>query len=79
MREWLKEKRDILGVSQNEVASNCSITRAYYTTIENGTRNPSVKVAMSIASFLGFNWIYFFEEKGNETTPIDNRNVSYRH
>ncbi|XRJ97304.1 helix-turn-helix domain-containing protein [Latilactobacillus sakei] len=76
MREWLKGKRDTLGVSQNEVASNCSITRAYYTAIENGTRNPSVKVAMSIASFLGFNWIYFFEEKGNELTRINDNNVS---
>lgn len=34
--------------------------------IERGKRNPSVKVAKSIAETLKFDWTIFFNEKCNE-------------
>ncbi|MNC80711.1 hypothetical protein D3C75_1336100 [compost metagenome] len=35
--------------------------------IENGTRRPSVDVAMKIGNVLEFDWTIFFGNKGNET------------
>ncbi|USK56355.1 helix-turn-helix transcriptional regulator [Cytobacillus solani] len=61
MRTWLKEKRELLDLTHEEVAIQSGIQRAYYTMIENGTRNPSVDVAKKIAGVIGFNWIIFFE------------------
>lgn len=65
MRDWLKNKRELLGLTQEEVASRADIKRAYYTMIESGTRNPSVKVAKMIADEMNFSWTIFF---GNEVT-----------
>jgi len=59
-------------MTQEDVAKLANIDRAYYTMIENGTRNPSVRVAKRIALALGFPWTIFFEEQGDETTPASN-------
>ncbi|WP_236782031.1 helix-turn-helix transcriptional regulator [Aneurinibacillus thermoaerophilus] len=55
-------------MTQEEVAKAANIQRAYYTMIENGTRNPSVVVAKRIGAVLGVDWTYFFKHKSNETT-----------
>ncbi|MDK1718686.1 helix-turn-helix transcriptional regulator [Dellaglioa algida] len=60
MRTWLKEKRTIKGMTQQEVADKSGIKRAYYTAIENGTRRPSPEVAQGIAKTLKFKWVIFF-------------------
>lgn len=57
--EVLKERRDLLGYSQQEVANKAGIERSYYTKIENGLR-PSVKVAQSLGKVLGLDWTIFF-------------------
>ncbi|KIL37964.1 hypothetical protein SD70_29720 [Gordoniibacillus kamchatkensis] len=62
MNEWLAEKRNIKGLTHEQVAELAGIERSYYTKIENGL-TPSVKVAKSIAAVLDFNWIIFFEAK----------------
>jgi transcriptional regulator with XRE-family HTH domain len=67
MRVWLKELRLQQGFTQDEVAKDSGIKRAYYTMIEQGNRNPSVSVAKSIADSLGFDWTIFFDNKCNET------------
>jgi transcriptional regulator with XRE-family HTH domain len=66
-RLWLKELRLQQGYTQDEVAIESGIKRAYYTMIEQGNRNPSVSVAKSIAGSLGFDWTIFFDNKCNET------------
>ncbi|MCO7124769.1 helix-turn-helix transcriptional regulator [Sporolactobacillus shoreicorticis] len=63
MREWLRSKREFLGLTQEEIASRAHIQRAYYTMIESGRRNQSVKVAQMIAMELNFNWIIFLNFK----------------
>lgn len=67
MREWLQKIRIDKKLTHDDVATAAKIKRAYYTMIENGTRNPSVDVAKKIASFLGFNWTIFYEYQCNET------------
>lgn len=65
-RIWLKEIRDKKGLSQEDVANQSNIERPYYTMIEQGKRNPSVKVAKNIANTLDFNWTIFFNDRCNE-------------
>ncbi|TCJ01337.1 helix-turn-helix transcriptional regulator [Cytobacillus praedii] len=60
-RNWLLQKRTAAKMTQEEVAVQAEIQRPYYTQIESGVRNPSVKVAKKIASILNFEWILFFE------------------
>lgn len=57
----LKERRNLLGYSQQDVADKTGIERSYYSKIENGLK-PSVKVAQSLGEVLGFNWTIFFTE-----------------
>ncbi|MGD6940969.1 helix-turn-helix domain-containing protein [Cytobacillus gottheilii] len=65
LRKWLKDKRESIGLTHEEVAAESGIQRAYYTMIENGTRNPSVEVSKKIANVIGFSWTIFFENKSN--------------
>ena len=57
------------GLTQEEIARNTGINRSYYGLIENGNRNPSLKVAIRIAGFLNvklkeiFTDEMFFSEK----------------
>ena len=61
MREWLLEMRKGVGITQEHIATKCSITRQYYSMIEKGERVPSVETAQAIANVLGFKWTRFFE------------------
>ena len=60
MREWLIKIRIENKKSQNELAKLCNITDSFYCMIENGKRNPSIKVAKLIAKNLNFEWTNFF-------------------
>lgn len=57
-RDWLVTLRD--GMPQHEVAALCELSQSYYSWLETGKRNPSVKVAKKIANVLKFDWTNFF-------------------
>jgi transcriptional regulator with XRE-family HTH domain len=61
--DWLKTKRNDKGLTQNQVAEKCAISRSYYTHIEKGAKTPTVPVAKLIGATLGFNWTVFFEDE----------------
>ena len=63
MRTWLKKIREGKGLTMSVVAKDSEIAECYYSQIENGTRNASVKVAKRIAKALGFSWQKFFEDE----------------
>ncbi len=63
-RDWLVDARGEL--THEEVANQVGIKRQYYSMIENGSRDPSVKVAKKIAAVLNVDWTLFFRDKGNE-------------
>lgn len=69
MRVWLKEIRLSKHLTQQEVADQAGVQRAYYTMVESGARTPSVAFAKSIGKTLGFNWTIFFDNQSNETLP----------
>jgi DNA-binding XRE family transcriptional regulator len=60
-REWLvnlrKEK------TQQNVADHIGTTRQAISHIEQGFRNPSIKMAQNIAAMLEFPWEWFYDEK----------------
>ena len=64
-RHWLIQARGNL--SQAEVAEKVNITQQAYSAIENGVRNPSVRLAKEIAKVMGFDWTKFY----NEEPPIN--------
>jgi putative transcriptional regulator len=63
MRRWLKEKRMIQGLTQEDVAESAGIARTTYAMIEQGERDPSVSTAKNIAKTLKFKWTNFFDDK----------------
>lgn len=68
MNDWLTNLRNKKELTQDEVAKLAEMPRTTYSSIEQGRRRPSVENAMRIASVLGFDWTYFFENKVRETT-----------
>ncbi|MBE6598731.1 MAG: helix-turn-helix transcriptional regulator [Ruminococcaceae bacterium] len=62
MREWLKEIRKKLGLSQHEAAKAAGISQSYYAAVEIGTRNVPVSTAKKIAAALGFAWTEFYKD-----------------
>lgn len=74
LRNWLKNIRKEQGLTQDEVASKAFINRAFYTQIENGSRNPSFEVARNIAKILGFSSLAFFTEEFSEPFHLAMKN-----
>lgn len=56
----LKELRRKNGVTQQQVADACEVTRATITMIEIGKNQPSVKLAKRLAAYFGVEWTIFF-------------------
>lgn len=61
-REWLIHLRKSRKWTQEEVAEKSFIDRAYYAQIENGKRDPSFNVVLSLSKTLGFEPEVFFQE-----------------
>lgn len=59
-RIWLKDLRKKRNLTQAAVSKRASISRAYYTEIENGIKTPSPIVAQKLSIVLGFDWTKFF-------------------
>ncbi|MDE5413227.1 helix-turn-helix domain-containing protein [Alkalihalobacterium chitinilyticum] len=74
MRDWLKNVRKERGLTQEEVASSAFINRAFYTQIENGSRNPSFEVAKNIATILGISPSAFYTNEFSEPFQLALRN-----
>jgi putative transcriptional regulator len=68
VRDWLILKRKTKKLTQLQVAVQAGISRAYYAQIELNQRNPSVRVARSIACLLDFTWPRFYDFK-EESRP----------
>ena len=60
MRDWLVRLRG--DETQTAVAQKARLSQNFYSDVENGVRNPSVRTAKRIAEVLGFSWTKFFEE-----------------
>lgn len=61
VRDWLVQLRG--NETQTAVAQRARLSQNFYSNVENGVRNPSVRTAKRIAEALGFSWTKFFEEE----------------
>lgn len=57
-------------MSHEAVAKACKISRAAYTNIENGKRNPSPPLAQKIGKVLGFDWTLFYTKWNKKKRPV---------
>jgi putative transcriptional regulator len=62
-RYKLIDRRKKLNLSQKEVAKRSKISRSYYGLIENGSRNPSYKIANNIARAVNENIEQLFTDE----------------
>ncbi|HBP38661.1 MAG TPA: transcriptional regulator [Clostridiales bacterium] len=62
MRKWLVDRRKNRGMTQMDIAAKAGISRAYYTQLETGQRDPSIKVAIRLAEILDLEWTWFYEK-----------------
>lgn len=53
-RDWLKDLRKEKGLTVRKIAPMVGISFSHYNDIENGRRNPSLKVAIKMSDFLEF-------------------------
>ncbi len=49
----LKSRREVMGITQGELAKMVGVRRETIVHLENGRYNPSLKLAMDIAKILG--------------------------
>lgn len=56
----IQDRRKELGLSQKQIANKCGIKQGYYSRIERGIHNPSVKLAKKLANILQISWTEFF-------------------
>lgn len=70
-REWLKKLRKEAGYTQAKLAKRVGISRSTYSMYEQGRRDPSIHVAIKIASLLKFSWTDFFESKIYNMCQVD--------
>ena len=69
---YLKQLRNKRGLSQAEVASRLAISRAAYTNIENGKRDPDTQTLINLADLLGVSMDAIFGRDSHmpsETVP----------
>ena len=61
MREYIIQKRKVIGMSQKDAAAKVGISQPSYCDIEHGKINPSIKTAKAIGELLGVDWTKLFE------------------
>ncbi len=62
----IKEMRNQKGLTQNELADRCELTKGYISQLENNLNSPSIATLTDILSALGSNLSEFFREETEE-------------
>lgn len=62
----IKQMRNQLGLTQEELANRCELTKGYISQLENDLNSPSIATLTDILSALGSNLSEFFREETEE-------------
>ena len=62
----IKQMRNQKGLTQNELADRCELTKGYISQLENNLNSPSIATLTDILSALGSNLAEFFQEETEE-------------
>lgn len=72
MRDWMKARRESLGMSQGALADRIGVTQQEISRVEVGRHSLRVKTAKAIANALDVQWEWFYDPptapKGNSGT-----------
>lgn len=60
MQFCLKDIREAMNLTQEQLAKKIGISQNYYSLLENGERRPSPNTAKKIAKVMGFDWTSFY-------------------
>ena len=60
--EYIREAREMCGLTQGDVSSMLNITQSYYSKLENGKKNIDLVLAMKICSLLKINMKNFIKD-----------------
>lgn len=66
MRQWLREIRKDMNLTEKDVAEAVGIKQAPYHRIETGQNKPKVENAKKIGNLLGFDWKLFYPDEQQE-------------
>lgn len=64
--EKIKLMRNHVGLTQNELADRCELTKGYISQLENNLNSPSIATLTDILTALGSNLSEFFQEETEE-------------
>lgn len=70
----IKEKRIQLGLTQEELANRCELTKGYISQLENDKTDPSIQTLAIILDVLGISFKDFFSND-----PIEDKVVYHKH
>ena len=59
----IKQMRSVLGLTQEELANRCELTKSYISQLENNKNSPSLATLTQILEVLGTNLAAFFNEE----------------
>ena len=62
----IKQMRNQKGLTQNELADRCELTKGYISQLENNLNSPSIATLTDILAALGSNLAEFFQEEAEE-------------
>ena len=62
----IKQMRNQKGLTQEELADRCELTKGYISQLENNLNSPSIATLTDILSALGSNLSEFFREEADE-------------
>ena len=62
----IKQMRNQLGLTQEELADRCELTKGYISQLENNLNSPSIATLADILAALGSNLAEFFQEETEE-------------
>ena len=62
----IKQMRNQKGLTQEELADRCELTKGYISQLENNLNSPSIATLTDILSALGSNLSEFFKEEQEE-------------
>lgn len=64
-RQFMKEAREKLNLSQQKLADDIEISQTAIAAYESGTRRPKFEVAIRLAEKLGIDWQLFFQRNAS--------------
>ena len=66
----MRDARKARHMTQKELGKAADVCFVSVCRYETGKSTPSVRVAKKIAAVLGVEWTRFYEEEGNDGTPV---------